>query len=117
MSISNFSIKGNSIKSTLFIDQSRGFGFFVDEPQQLGGQDLVSNPVEYILAGYAGCLNVVIKLVAKELNIDIEGLNISIKGYIDASKFLGLNEEDRAGFQSLNVDIDLKAKASQEKID
>lgn len=115
MSLSNFSINGSSINPTLFKGSSRNFNFLIDEPKALGGQDLAPNPVEYLLAGYAGCLNVVINLVAKELEITIQELNININGNIDASKLLGFSKEGRAGFQSLSVDIDINTDASEDK--
>lgn len=117
MSISNFSINGTSINSTLYKGTSRQFNFLVDEPNELGGQDLAANPVEYLLAGYAGCLNVVINLVAKELGIKLYDFKININGNIDAAKFLGHSEDGRAGFQSLDVDIDFVTNATQESVD
>lgn len=117
MSISNFSINGTSINSTLYKGTSRQFNFLVDEPNELGGQDLAANPVEYLLAGYAGCLNVVINLVAKELGIKLYDFKININGNIDAAKFLGHSEDGRAGFQSLDVDIDFITNATQESVD
>ena len=50
MSISNFSINGSRINSTLYKGKSRDFSFLIDEPHELGGQDLAANPVEYLLA-------------------------------------------------------------------
>jgi uncharacterized OsmC-like protein len=117
MSLSNFSITGNSVNSTLYQGQSRQFNFLVDEPEALGGQDLAANPVEYLLAGYAGCLNVVINLVAKELGIKLDAIHITIDGDIDASTLLGANDKARAGFQSLHVVLDLTTDAPQEQID
>lgn len=117
MSLSNFSINGSSINSTLYKGTSRQFNFLVDEPHELGGEDLAANPVEYLLAGYAGCLNVVINLVAKELGIKLYDFKININGNIDAAKFLGLSEEGRAGFQSLEVSIDFVTNATQESVD
>lgn len=117
MSLSNFSINGSGINSTLYKGSSRHFNFLVDEPHELGGEDLAANPVEYVLAGYAGCLNVVINLVAEKLDIKLYGTKINIDGDIDAAKLLGLSEEGRAGFQSLNVNIDFTTNATQERID
>ena len=117
MSNSNFSISGTSINSTLYKGKSREFNFLVDEPNELGGQDLGANPVEYLLAAYAGCLNVVINIVAKEQNIKIDEIKINIDGDVDPSKLLGISDKNRAGFQSLNVDIDFKTDESKEKID
>lgn len=117
MSLSNFSINGSSINSTLYKGTSRQFNFLVDEPQELGGEDLAANPVEYLLAGYAGCLNVVINLVAKELGIKLYDTKININGNIDAAKLLGLSKEGRAGFQSLDVSLDFVTNATQETVD
>ena len=117
MSISNFSIQGSSITPTLYKGTSRQFTFLVDEPQELGGDDLAANPVEYLLAGYAGCINVVINLIAKELDIQLSHVKINIDGNLDAAKLLGHTTKERAGFQSLEVHIDFETEAEQERID
>lgn len=117
MSSINFSIQGSGINSTLYKGTSRHFNFLVDEPQELGGEDLAGNPVEYLLAGYSSCLNVVVHLVAKELDIRLNDVQVNINGDINPLKFLGLSQEGRAGFQSLQVDIDLSTDAPQDQID
>lgn len=110
----NFSINGKSIGYTKYSGLSRGFELVVDEPEVLGGENSAANPVEYLLAGYAGCLNVVFNIVAKELNIKINKLDINIDGNINPAKFLGLSNEERAGFKSLNVNISLETDATNE---
>lgn len=115
MSLLNFSIKGKSTSATRYEGKARQFSIVVDEPAILGGEDSAANPVEYILAGYAGCLNVVFNVVAKELNIKINQLNININGDINPEKFLGISDKERAGFQSLNVHIELNTDTSAEK--
>jgi uncharacterized OsmC-like protein len=77
MSDLQFTINGKSINATKFTGETRQFLHTVDEPAALGGTDDGANPVEFILAGYAGCLNVVINLIAKELNIPISNLKIN----------------------------------------
>ena len=117
MSISNFSIQGSSVTSTLYKGTSRQFTFLVDEPNELGGEDLAANPVEYLLAAYAGCINVVINLIGKELDVQLNSIKINIDGDLDAARLLGHNSKERAGFQSLNVHIDFETNAPQERID
>ncbi|MBK6263790.1 OsmC family protein [Marivirga sp. S37H4] len=85
--------------------QVRGFKFFVDEPQALGGTNLAPNPVEYILAGYAGCINVVAHIVAKELGISLKDLSINIQGDINPERLFGRSFSHRAGYQSIEVNI------------
>lgn len=111
----NFKINGKSVGHTKYQGIARSFELVVDEPEALGGNDSAANPVEYLLAGYAGCLNVVFNLVAKELDIEIKKLHINIDGNINPEKFLGLPTTERAGFKSINVNIELQTNADNEK--
>jgi uncharacterized OsmC-like protein len=114
MSTLNFAVTGNSATQTKYEGNARQFKITVDEPHALGGNDDAPNPVEYILAGYAGCLNVVIHLVAKELGLKINSLKIEISGDIDPARLLGTSFNNRAGFLSLKVDVDLDSDADEE---
>lgn len=110
----NFSVNGKNIGLTKYQGYARNFELIVDEPEMLGGEDSAANPVEYLLAGYAGCLNVVFGIVAKELNIEIKNLQINIDGDINPNRFLGISNEERAGFKSLNVEIKLETNVNKE---
>jgi len=111
----NFSVNGKSIGFTKYQGFARNFELIVDEPPVLGGEDSAANPVEYLLAGYAGCLNVVFGIVAKELAIELKNLHINIDGDINPEKFLGISDEERAGFKALNVNITLETNSNKEK--
>lgn len=115
MSNLNFSVKGVSLSATKFENKARNFSFIVDEPPSLGGKDEGPNPVEYFLGSYAGCLNVVINLVAQELKVKVKKLEIEVNGDIDPAKFTGSTYFNRAGFQSLNVAIKLETDANEAK--
>jgi uncharacterized OsmC-like protein len=104
-----FSISGKSITPTKFEGKVRDFNITVDEPENFGGNNDAPTPVEYILAGYAGCLNVVINLIAKELGILMHSLEINISGEINPDKLMGISNKERAGFKSLNVDLHIKS--------
>lgn len=103
MSVLTFSLRGKSASATKFVAHARQFEIVVDEPPSLGGQDEAANPVEYLLASYAGCLNVVAHVVAKEQGLDLGGLEIELEGDLDPSRFLGISRLDRAGYQALTV--------------
>jgi uncharacterized OsmC-like protein len=109
----NFKIIGKKIGDTKYQGYARNFELVVDEPEMLGGEDSAANPVEYLLAGYAGCLNVVFGIVAKELNIEIKSLKINIDGDINPERFLGVSDEERAGFKALNVDVHLETNSDK----
>ena len=111
-----FTINGKSVTPTRFEGKVRQFSIAVDEPENFGGKDSAPTPVEYILAGYAGCLNVVVNLIAKEMGITIENLKINITGDINPEKLLGISDKERAGFKSLNIQLDIKSDASRDMI-
>jgi uncharacterized OsmC-like protein len=100
-----FSVESKSESATRTEIQTRGFKLIVDEPEELGGTNQAPNPVEYILAGYAGCINVVAHLTAKEFNIDLKDLEISIEGDINPARLFGQSYQNRAGYQNLNVQL------------
>jgi len=111
MSNLRFSVNGESNSITQFVAKARHFKLVVDEPEELGGADEAANPVEYILAGLAGCINVVGHLVAKELGFVISKLNIDISGEINPDKLLGISTHERAGFQSIQINLNPETEA------
>jgi uncharacterized OsmC-like protein len=70
--------------------------------------------VEYILAGLAGCLNVVGHLVAKELGFTIDTLKIEVTGTINPNKLLGVSNSERAGFKKIDLKLIPETDASIE---
>jgi uncharacterized OsmC-like protein len=117
MSNLTFAINGHSLNATQFKAKARDFTILVDEPQGLGGLDAAPNPVEYLLASYAGCLNVVAHLVAAELNITIRSLNIDIGGEINPARLFGQSEQDRAGFKGLEVNLRIDSNATPQQLE
>ena len=111
MSNLRFSVNGESNSTTQFVAKARHFKLVVDEPEELGGTDEAANHVEYILAGLAGCINVVGHLVAKELGFVISKLNIDISGEINPDKLLGISNHERAGFQSIQINLNPETEA------
>ena len=105
MSDLKFSVSGESSSATQFIGKTRQFTLIVDEPETLGGTDEDANPVEYILAGFAGCANVVGHVVAKELGFTIKNLRIEVSGELNPERFLGSSYKERAGFKSINLNL------------
>jgi len=73
-----FRIKAKSENPTKTIVKTRGFEMIIDEPADLGGTNAGANPVEYVLAAYAGCLNVMGHIVANEMKIELAGMELEI---------------------------------------
>lgn len=111
-----FSVQGESASAAKFVAKTRQFKLVIDEPEGLGGTDENANPVEYILAGLAGCLNVVGHLVAKELRFSITKLNIEVTGTINSDKLFGISNDERAGFKNIELKLVPETDASIETL-
>ncbi len=106
-----FRVDAESANPTKTIVKARDFELIVDEPANLGGKDEGANPVEFLMAAYAGCLNVVGHLVAREMNFELRSLKIGIEGNLNPAKFLGMSDADRSGFKGMQVCIEADASA------
>ena len=105
MSDINFTVHARSASPAKTIVKARNFEIIVDEPESLGGSDSAANPVEYVLAAFAGCLNVMCHVVAKEMKFDLKSLEIKLSGNLNPAKVLGQKTDDRAGYKAIDVEI------------
>ena len=112
-----FKITGESESPARMRVAARQFTITVDEPPELGGTDAGPNPVEYVLAALAGCINVTAHLVAKEMNISLEGLTVNIEGNLNPAKLMNKPTEDRAGYKSVRAHIQAKTDADQQTLE
>lgn len=116
MAFMNFKITSESASPTKTIVKARNFEIVIDEPESLGGKDEGANPVEFLLAAFAGCLNVVGHLVAKEMGFELKKMKIDIDGDLNPAKFLGKPSKDRTGYVQINVSFDLETDADEETL-
>ncbi|MCF6333694.1 MAG: OsmC family protein [Draconibacterium sp.] len=117
MSDLNFSLSGQNENPTKFVAKTRQFTLTIDEPEGLGGTNEAPNPVEFLLAAYAGCLNVMGHIIAKELDFKLNSLKIELDGDLNPSKVFGQPTADRAGYKEIRVNIIPDADADQETLD
>ncbi|WP_430868730.1 OsmC family protein [Demequina aurantiaca] len=97
--------------------KAREFEWLVDEPQSLGGGNSGPNPVEYVLGALLGCLNVMVHLVAKERGVTLTSFTATAKGELDPAKFAGTNMDERAGYESIEVDIVVEGDADAAELE
>lgn len=74
------------------------------------------SPLEYILAGYAGCINAVGKIVAKEHGIILKSLQIELSATLSLDKYQGKISDQRAGFSSIEVVVKPTSEATLEQL-
>lgn len=84
---------------------TRHFEFAIDEPESLGGTDAGPNPVEYLLGSLGGCLSIVGRLVADEMELEIAELTVDLEGDLDPAKFQGADVDSRAGFREIRASV------------
>jgi uncharacterized OsmC-like protein len=98
------------------VTDANAFKIFMDEPEELGGRNGAPNPLDFILAAHGGCLNFMTFFIANEMGIPMEGTEIDIVGKLDPSKFAGTDMNVRAGYQEIEIQIQVKSTASEEQI-
>ena len=98
-----------------FVVKTENFNVRFNKNQNHPDLDAPS-PIEYILAGYAGCIHAIGILVAKESNFDLKSLQVDILGEINVDKFLGNPTSERAGFKTIKVLVKPIADATTEEL-
>ena len=86
--------------------------FLVDEPGALAGDDLGASPVEFALGALISCQIVVYRLYANALGIQVDDIDITAEGDLDARRLFGIDETVRAGFSEVRLDIRLSGPES-----
>lgn len=111
-----FKAKGKSESKSKTVVTSRGFSIVIDEPKSVGGTNEAANPVEYVLAALAGCLNVVGHIVATEKGMDLKGIDIEIEGDLELQTYLDTDKES-AVYKAIRVKMKPDSTASKEILD
>lgn len=100
-----FRIDAHMASKAKTVVKARGFDITVDEPVSLGGTDSAPNPVEYVLAALAGCINVMGNLIAGEMGFELHGLHIRMQGDLNPARLFGTSDAERAGYKSITVEV------------
>ncbi len=112
-----FKVEAKSDSNARVLVKARNFDLIIDEPENLGGDDRGANPVEFVLAALAGCLNVVGNLIAKEMDLKISNLKFEIEGELNPMKFLGKSSAERAGYQNITAVVSGDTDADEKTIE
>ena len=85
--------------------KSGKFEMIIDEPSYMGGSDLGPSPIQVLLMSLAGCLNVTGHEIARQKGMKLNGMKIKIDGTMNPCNFMGCSFDERAGFQTINVNV------------
>lgn len=89
--------------------------FVIDEPAALAGDDIAASPVEVALGALVACQVVVYRLYAHALGIQVDDIEITAVGHLDARRLFAIDESVRAGFGSVHLAIALDGPETQER--
>ena len=100
-------------------DESRteAFEFTNGEPPVLLGANEGANPVEFLLHALAGCVTTTTVLHAAARGIQIESLSTELVGTIDIQGLLALDDSVPAGYEQIQIKMDIKADCSNDELD
>ena len=115
MSTKIVTISGSSKNNEQFVVNANNYEIKIGANSNDSKQNAPS-PIEYILAGYAACINAVGTLVASELNLNLKSLQVDVKGEINVDKFLGKPTTERAGFNSIEILINPDIEATETEL-
>ena len=101
-----FRVLAHSENPTKTVVKARGFEIIIDEPESLGGVNEGANHVEYILAAFCGCINVMGHIIAKEMEFELRSIKIKMCGTLNPQHLIGASFEERAGYKEINVSIE-----------
>ena len=97
-------------------DNSRDPAVFeIDEPPILLGNNLGSNPVEYLLVALSGCLTTSMIAHSAARGIEIRSVESRYEGDIDLRGFLGISEDVPVGYQNIKVYFKIDADVSNDQ--
>lgn len=91
--------------------------FLVDEPAALAGDDVAASPVEFALGALAACQVVVYRLYAQALGIQVDDVDVTAEGDLDARRLFGIDETVRAGFGAVRLNITISGPETAERYD
>ncbi len=87
-----------------------------DHPAVLCGEDQGPTPVEYLLAGLAGCITAGIANIAAARGVTLDAVEAEVEGDIDLQGILGLSEDVRNGFSAIRATFRVEGDAPPEKL-
>ena len=88
--------------------------FVKDEPKVLLGKDKGANPVEYLLAGLAGCITTSLVAHAAARGVKIHSIESTLEGDIDLQGLLQTDKSVNPGYQGIKISFKIESDVSDE---
>ena len=115
MSQKTVQVVGYADGANQFIVKARNLKIRISKNNQIPELEGAS-PLEYILAGYAGCISAVGQLVAKEQGLILKSLQVELAATLNLDKYQGKQSDARAGFENIEVVVKPTSDATLEEL-
>ena len=88
----------------------------VDEPPAFGGTDRGPNPAELLLVALGSCLELTLAVLAEQLGLQIQTIEVEVQGELDLRGFLGIDRTVRPGFQRIQMTVHMTSPEPEERL-
>ena len=60
--------------------------YYLDEPEDLGGQNKGPTPLENVLASLCSCTSMIVHIMQREMNFELDTMRSNAKGTVDVRR-------------------------------
>jgi uncharacterized OsmC-like protein len=106
--------QGKKVPTKVIISDTE-WEFQLDEPFEDGGSNTGSNPMQCFTAALAGCQNEQAQVVAEELLLNIEEIDLQIEVDLDLSGFMGTSDNSVGSYKSVRLNAVLHGELTDEQ--
>ena len=106
--------KGNGWPTTVSIVDTE-WTIQVDEPTEDGGTNSGPNPMQYFTAALAACQNEQAQVVAEELSLSIDEIDIAIEIDLDLAGFMGMEQHSNGSYKQVRLQAVVKGNITNEQ--
>ncbi|HOJ39036.1 MAG TPA: OsmC family protein [bacterium] len=87
----------------------------IDQPAVMGGTDAGPTPLDYQLMALGGCLAAIARIMARQRNLTLRAVKVSLEADLNTDRLLGKPAADRVGFSAIKASVSLDADLSLEE--
>ena len=88
----------------------------LDETVEDGGTDSGPNPMQYFIASLGGCQNEQAQVVAEELSLNIEQIDINLEIDLDLSGFMGDADHSNGSYKNVRLNAKVTGDITEEDV-
>jgi|TARA_B110000967_G_scaffold121647_1_gene124248 uncharacterized OsmC-like protein len=106
--------QGKKVPTKVIISDTE-WEFQLDETFEDGGSNTGPNPMQCFTAALAGCQNEQAQVVAEELLLNIEEIDLQIEVDLDLSGFMGTSDNSVGSYKSVRLNAVLHGELTDEQ--